>query len=327
MRRFFLNLFFPHHTNNYRAKLLHHESLLLVILIFFFGAFSLNYVSKAFPSVLGISSSITVDDLLNLTNQKRAESGLPPLSLDQRLSNAAAGKAQNMFAENYWAHISPGGTTPWTFIRGAGYSYVYAGENLAKGFTNSQDVINAWMASPTHRKNVLSGNYNNVGFSVQTGNLIGEETVLVVEMFGSATSQPQTTAAIPQDQSQPAAVSQEASKTVAAIPQQAEQPVQELEKQASKPALLTQTKAKDTPIIKGNSVMGQAKNPPIINSSLLTKNLALIVISSFIFILSMDLILVKRKKIVRAVGHNIDHILFFTLMILLIIIFTRGIVI
>jgi len=322
MIRFFLNFFIPHHTNNYRAKLLHHESLLLVILIFFFGAFTLNYVSKAFPSVLGISSDITVSDLLNLTNQKRAENGLPPLSIDQRLSNAASGKAQNMFAENYWAHISPGGTTPWSFIRSAGYSYVYAGENLAKGFTNSQDVINAWMASPSHRKNVLSNSYNNVGFSVQTGRLSGEDTVLVVEMFGSV-SEPQATATI----------SGEDKKLVemAAISQQEKQPVSEPEKQASNPALLTQIPVhnsnKNTPTIKGNSVMGSVKTPPKVNSGMLTKNLALIVISSFIFILTMDLIFVKRKRIVRAVGHNVDHILFFSLMILLIIIFTRGLVI
>ncbi|PIP74849.1 MAG: hypothetical protein CO135_02970 [Candidatus Levybacteria bacterium CG_4_9_14_3_um_filter_35_16] len=326
MRRFFLNLFVPHYTNNYRAKLLHHESLLLVILIFFFGAFTLNYTSKTFPSVLGISSDITVSDLLNLTNQKRTENGLPPLSINQRLSNAASSKARNMFTENYWAHISPGGTTPWSFIRSAGYSYVYAGENLAKGFTNSQDVVNAWMASPSHRKNVLSGNYNNVGFSIQTGNLVGEETVLIVQMFGSS-SESQTPPAISLEEEKPV----EVKKVAAAIPLQTDQPVQEPEKQASKPAFLTQTKVqnqvKNTPAIKGNLVMGSAKIPPAINSGLLTKNLALIAISSFIFILTMDLILVKRKRIARAVGHNIDHILFFVLMILLISIFTRGVII
>jgi len=123
----------------------------------------------------------------------------------------------------------------------------------------------------------------------------------------------------------------EVKKVAAAIPLQTDQPVQEPEKQASKPAFLTQTKVqnqvKNTPAIKGNLVMGSAKIPPAINSGLLTKNLALIAISSFIFILTMDLILVKRKRIARAVGHNIDHILFFVLMILLISIFTRGVII
>ena len=214
-----------------------------------------------------------------------------------------------MFAENYWAHISPEGTTPWSFIRAAGYNYIYAGENLAKGFTNSQDVINAWMASPSHRKNVLSGNYNNVGFSIQTGNLTGEETVLVVEMFGSTNNQ------------QPvAAVSQGTTEST----------TQPTEEQASNPALLTQTKTETKtqtpPKVNENLVMGLSR-APVLNSNTLTKNLALIVISSLIFILALDLVFVKRRRIARVVGHNIDHILFFVLMILLIIIFTRGIVI
>ena len=59
------------------------------------------------------------------------------------------------------------------------------GENLARGFNSASDVINAWMNSPEHRQNVLSPNYQNVGFAVATGNLSGEDTVLVVEMLGS----------------------------------------------------------------------------------------------------------------------------------------------
>ena len=90
-----------------------------------------------------------------------------------------------MFAKNYWAHVSPDGTTPWVFIKSAGYSYVYAGENLARGYNTSQDVVTAWMASPEHKQNMLSSNYQNVGFAIVTGNLTGEDTVLVVEMFGS----------------------------------------------------------------------------------------------------------------------------------------------
>src|SRR5258706_10350524 len=90
-----------------------------------------------------------------------------------------------MFAKDYWAHIAPDGTTPWSFIKGAGYNYVYAGENLARGYFSASDVVNAWMASPEHRENMLSSKFADVGFSAQNGKLTGEDTVLVVEMLGS----------------------------------------------------------------------------------------------------------------------------------------------
>jgi hypothetical protein len=56
---------------------------------------------------------ITPADLLALTNQERAAAGLPALRLDARLNQSASLKAANMFAENYWAHVSPSGIQPW----------------------------------------------------------------------------------------------------------------------------------------------------------------------------------------------------------------------
>jgi hypothetical protein len=200
MRDFLHHFFLPRHSNNHRPKLLHHGSLVLLIISLFVISLTGRAIHKEYPSVLGISSNIPVQELLTLTNQKRHEKGLAPLKLNTRLSQAAAGKAQNMFAHNYWAHVAPDGTTPWVFIKGSGYEYLYAGENLARGFTTAPDVVNAWMASPTHRENMLSPNYNDIGFAVSTGSLTGSDTVLVVEMFGSkyiSTSQPQEPPAVP----------------------------------------------------------------------------------------------------------------------------------
>ena len=185
MFKFLHHYLIPQTSNNYRARLLHHKILSLFILFFFSAGILMSVTKTNFPEVLGISSDVSIDQLLVLTNQKRQESGLGVLTLDQRLSQAAASKGNDMLAKGYWAHISPDGTTPWVFIKGAGYTYTYAGENLARGYTNSSDVINAWMASDSHRQNMLSGNYANVGFAVVTGSLNGEETVLVIEMLGT----------------------------------------------------------------------------------------------------------------------------------------------
>jgi len=153
---------------------------------FFIGAliFSLNLLKLSLPGILGFASDITVDEVLNLTNQRRQGSGAGALRLDPTLSAAAQQKANHMFANNYWAHVAPDGTDPWHFIVGVGYDYLYAGENLAKDFSHSSGVVDAWMNSPTHRENLLNSRYEDIGLAVVNGTLNGVETTLVVQMFG-----------------------------------------------------------------------------------------------------------------------------------------------
>jgi hypothetical protein len=105
--------------------------------------------------------------------------------LDARLNQSATLKAQNMFAENYWAHVSPSGIQPWYWFTQAGYSYSYAGENLAKDFDTTSGTIQGWMNSPGHRANILNPNYTDVGFAVENGTLVGGQTTLVVAHYGS----------------------------------------------------------------------------------------------------------------------------------------------
>lgn len=185
MKKFLHDLFFPHEHNNFRARLLHHRTLFISITLVLFAGFFISTARTNFPKVLGVSYDITSSQLLYLTNLKRQENGLSTLGLNDKLNLAAANKAKDMFSHNYWAHNSPVGLTPWVFIKDSGYTYVYAGENLARGFSTSDDVVKAWMASPDHRENMLSKNYSDVGFTVAKGKLLGEETVLIIEMLGS----------------------------------------------------------------------------------------------------------------------------------------------
>lgn len=278
MKKFFHDLFIPHFHNNFRSKLLHHRIVLLFIAILFSGSFFLSFVKTNYPQVLGVSSDVTIDQLLELTNKDRQQNGAGPLSLNDKLDKAATDKANDMFSENYWAHNSPSGKTPWIFIKNEGYEYVFAGENLARGFTDSKSVVDAWMASPEHRENMLSRNYNEVGFAVKNGKLLGEDTVLVVEMLGN-TSFAQNS--IPQT----AGTAQE--------PQ---------------------------------SVLPSIVNKPLIDSISLSRNLAVGVVSLFILVLSVDFVVIERKKVTRFVGHNFDHILFLSLIMIMIFVIARGVV-
>jgi len=185
MQQFLRHFFLPHHTNNHRAKALHIDSLLCYVLLFAIMNLSIKIIHRDFPSVLGYATDIRVDALLASTNAKRISLGLNPLKLNATLSQAAAAKATDMFANDYWAHNSPQGKTPWSFIVNSGYKYTIAGENLAKNFSTSGGVVDAWMASPTHKDNIVKPGYQDIGFAIVNGVLNGEETTLVVQMFGA----------------------------------------------------------------------------------------------------------------------------------------------
>ena len=176
----------PHRKNGYRPHLIRPIGLALVIGLAF-GLQVNNYLPKpeAEPLVMGEAVDKTQDDLLTYTNNERFNNELPPLQLDDKLSEAARLKAEDIIERQYWAHNAPDGTTPWHWFREVNYRYDYAGENLAKGFNNTQAVIDAWMNSPEHRDNILNKNYEDVGFAAVSGVLEGESTQIIVAMYAS----------------------------------------------------------------------------------------------------------------------------------------------
>ena len=151
--------------------------LLSIVLVARFGA----------PALL--ASEISSTYLVEQANHDRQEEGLNPLKYKKKLERAAFLKAENMLKQQYWAHYGPNKESPWQFILQSGYTYAYAGENLAKGFSDSQSVHDAWMASPTHRANIMDAQFQEVGIAVVKGKLLGSDVFLVVQMFGSPTYQ------------------------------------------------------------------------------------------------------------------------------------------
>ncbi|MCA9308379.1 CAP domain-containing protein, partial [candidate division WWE3 bacterium] len=167
-----------------RAKLLSHSAMFFYSFVFAVITLILFAAPSTFPGVLGYASNIQIRKLLDQTNQVRSQHNLSTLVLNEKLSIAAQKKAEHMFANDYWAHVGPDGKEPWDFILAQDYDYVFAGENLAKNFNDSDDVVDAWFNSPSHRENLLGKNYDEVGFAVVNGTLNGYETTLVVQMFG-----------------------------------------------------------------------------------------------------------------------------------------------
>ncbi len=179
------NWFLPHKDTHKKAHLISVEGLLIYILIFILLQVGFSVLGYTKPGVLGITGNIDQKRLIELTNIERQKKGLGVLSENSALDNAAALKAQNMLSENYWAHFAPSGKTPWDFMLNSGYKFSFAGENLAKNFYKSDDVVAAWVASPTHRDNLLNSKYRDIGIAVVDGVLNGQKTTLVVQMFGT----------------------------------------------------------------------------------------------------------------------------------------------
>src|SRR3989338_132778 len=130
-------------------------------------------------------ASVLPGVLATLTNEERALNNVLPLVPNDLLQKAAQLKAEDMAKYGYFAHTSPDGKTPWYWLGIVGYSFRYAGENLAVNFFESEDVGKAWMNSPTHRAHIFKKNFTEIGIGVADGIYEGRHTVFVTQFFGT----------------------------------------------------------------------------------------------------------------------------------------------
>lgn len=106
-----------------------------------------------------------------LVNQERAKRGLAPLTLSADLCAKARIKSQDMADNRYFSHQSPTYGSPFDMMKRFGITYRTAGENIAMGYATAEAVVQAWMNSEGHRKNILSANYTTLGVGyVANGN-------------------------------------------------------------------------------------------------------------------------------------------------------------
>lgn len=285
-------LFVPHHSNNHRAKFLHPILIGLTVLSFLLGQVAVSVLPRYTPVVLAYVSNISPEKIVELTNKERTKEGLPEVSIDPELTQAALAKGSYMFAKNYWAHTAPDGTEPWKFVTDAGYQYRFAGENLARDFATPESVVSAWMASPTHKENLLSPKYQNIGVAVIKGQLNGTETTLVVQFFGT--------------------------KMSSAIAE---------EKNPAKPESIKPVKAAE---VQNNTtqVAGAEKSQGLtISPFKVTRGLAFFIISIFFFIVSLDMVLIKHNNTPRTASKSFAHLLFFSMIMIVLFISQAGIII
>jgi uncharacterized protein YkwD len=133
-----------------------------------------------------LASDITRASVVAAMNEYRAEHHLPPLREDLRLDAAADDRMRDMEDQGYWAHESPDGRSPFTWLEPHGYLFHYAGENLATGFETTELLVAGWMESPGHRDNILSPHFEDCGIAIIDGlTMRRAKGKSIVVMFGA----------------------------------------------------------------------------------------------------------------------------------------------
>ncbi len=128
---------------------------------------------------------LTDPGIVSFTNKARTTNNLKSLSVSAKLNNSAFLKVKDMFAKQYFDHISPSGAGPDSIAKQSGYAYIVIGENLAMGnFKNDQDLVSAWLNSPGHRANILNTRFTEIGTAVLKGFYEGREVWMAVQEFG-----------------------------------------------------------------------------------------------------------------------------------------------
>ena len=155
----------------------------LIALIFVKAVFS--YSGLQFANLLDGVSIFSKEEIVDQTNTFRKTLGLDELKENPILDLAAVQKLEDMKYNNYFAHTSPGGISPWHWIDVNKYNYSYAGENLAIGFITAKDTVNAWVNSPTHKANLTNSKYQEIGVAVAPAKIENSEGFLVVQLFGT----------------------------------------------------------------------------------------------------------------------------------------------
>lgn len=220
--RAFKDFFLPTRDNAYRPGIFSVRSVLAIVAILLFAQVGYFAVTTLVFHRTNFLAAVLPGVLTSLTNADRATTGLPQLSENALLAEAAQNKANDMAAKGYFSHVTPDGKTPWYWLDQAGYDYTYAGENLAVDFTDSKDVENAWMASPTHHANIVKPQYTQIGIAVAEGTYQGQPATFVVQFFGTPAEAlakgPVVAKAAPAPAKTPVVAAAPASSTVAVAP-------------------------------------------------------------------------------------------------------------
>ncbi len=109
--------------------------------------------------------------LIAMINSERQQRGLPALSYNGQLYQAAQTHASDMSAKGYFAHKGKDGSSAGDRVKATGYNYCLVAENLSKGYQTPQLAVQGWMSSEGHRANILNPKFQDIGIGLAPGGL------------------------------------------------------------------------------------------------------------------------------------------------------------
>ncbi|MES2135352.1 MAG: CAP domain-containing protein [Patescibacteria group bacterium] len=192
MKKFFWhikNYFIPTPGNRYHPHFFRKETAMAIVAVLVFLQIGYFVHTTLVFNKTGFLAAVLPGVLTALTNNDRATNGVGALVEEPLLTVAAQKKATDMAEKGYFSHVTPDGKTPWYWLDLVGYKYTYAGENLAVNFTDSKDVEDAWMKSPTHRANIVKSEFTRIGIGTAQGVYEGKDVTFVVQFFATPVSE------------------------------------------------------------------------------------------------------------------------------------------
>ena len=124
---------------------------------------------KVYIPLLDEATLSLEEEVVVLVNAERSRQGLRPLEMDWQVARVARHKSDDMRDNRYFSHTSPIYGSPFDMLKKFNISYRTAGENIAKGQRTARDVVNAWMNSEGHRRNILNSNFTKIGVGYSVG--------------------------------------------------------------------------------------------------------------------------------------------------------------
>lgn len=182
------DFFIPNANNNYQPKSLHPKRLLFHAA----GALLIKLIVIILVAYYPLTAWMTPDvsaaegrKIIALTNSLRKSLSLNALTENLRLNQAAIKKIDDMFINQYFAHLSPQKFDLESFLKQASYTnYITVGENLAMGYDNADEVMKAWKKSPTHYSNLVDPNFKEIGVALAGGTYKDMDTIFAAQYFG-----------------------------------------------------------------------------------------------------------------------------------------------
>jgi uncharacterized protein YkwD len=100
------------------------------------------------------ASPAEIQKVVDLVNERRKGLGCKPLTWLGPVAQVAQRHSQDMVANKFFSHTNLLGESPFDRLRNAGIKYQRAAENIAFGQRTAQHVMDSWISSPGHRRNI-----------------------------------------------------------------------------------------------------------------------------------------------------------------------------